>query len=701
MEAAIVGSRRSDLEYAQQLMRLGDLTSAADVLASLVRRDKADPKPHELLGQVAARSNDPIACEAHLLRAAALPGCSPSALFQLGVLQLQGGRAYAAITTFLRVLQLTGEQFEPLHELGVAYSGLGETLQALRMFERAEKRNADSAVLHYNLGRVLSSLGRYSPAIERFDRALELDPDMQIALRDRGLALADCGRLDEGLRSLDDALHRAPDSVETLLARASVLGSLGRTRERDEAYEQLASLGPDTQYDRGYWLNARMTSCHWEWWPHALPDVFRRIGEGERVTVPFYLLPLPSSAQAQLACARTFASDFSAGDAPPISRARRERQKIRVCYFSSDFHDHPASQLLAGVFEHHDRKRFEWHGYALSLPTPDHMTRRVAKAFDRFVNVADRSDAEVTAMARAAGIDIAVDLNGFTAGARTAIFAGRAAPVQVSYLGFPGTMGCDFIDYIIADERLIRVEDRADYAEKVVTLPGSYWPNDNTISIAPATSARSEHGLPDGAFVYACFNNNFKITPDLFDIWMRVLHRVPNSVLWLLSSSEAARQSLEEQAERRGIEPLRLVWAKRIGLAGHLERHRHADLFLDCFHWNAHTTCSDALWAGLPVLTLRGPTFASRVASSQLHAVGLPELITSTPEDYESEAIALATGKSDALSSLRRRLLDTRVESDLFDTAGKARDLETAYSLMVERLDAHMAPDHLRIASGA
>ena len=326
------------------------------------------------------------------------------------------------------------------------------------------------------------------------------------------------------------------------------------------------------------------------------------------------------------------------------------------------------------------------------------MRQRLASAFDRFIDTRDRSDREVALLARELGIDIAVDLKGFTQEGRTPIFAHGAAPIQVSYLGYPGTMGADYIDYLIADPTLIPAAHRADYAEKVVYLPDCYQPNDTRRRISDRIFTRAELGLPENAFVFCCFNNNYKITPGVFDSWMRILKAVPGSVLWLFEGNAAAASNLRQEAGRRGVEAARLVFAPLMELSGHLSRHRQADLFLDTLPYNAHTTASDALWAGLPVLTRIGETFAGRVAASLLNAIGLPELIVDSTAAYESQAIALALTPG-ALDAIRRKLAANRFATPLFDIASYTRHLEAAYAAMHERYRAGLPPDHIHVAS--
>jgi predicted O-linked N-acetylglucosamine transferase (SPINDLY family) len=353
---------------------------------------------------------------------------------------------------------------------------------------------------------------------------------------------------------------------------------------------------------------------------------------------------------------------------------------------------------MAELLELHDRSRFELVGIDFGPVADDAMRTRVRACFDRFIDVRTLSDREVAQLSRDLAIDIAVDLKGFTEDARPGIFAERAAPVQVSYLGFPGTMGAGYIDYIVADEVVIPAASRPLYSEKVVSLPDSYQVNDRKRRIADGTFTREELGLPADGFVFCCFNNDYKVTPSTFDGWMRILRRVEGSVLWLFEDSAMAATNLHKEAERRGVGAERLVFARRMAPHDHLARYRNADLFLDTLPYNAHTTASDALWAGLPVLTCAGEAFASRVAASLLSAVGLPELITTTPAAFEALAIALASDRA-RLGRVRATLAANRPTAPLFDTPRFARHIEAAYQEMHERRLAGLPPDHITVAA--
>jgi predicted O-linked N-acetylglucosamine transferase (SPINDLY family) len=360
------------------------------------------------------------------------------------------------------------------------------------------------------------------------------------------------------------------------------------------------------------------------------------------------------------------------------------KRKIAIGYFSCDFRNHPLSQLAAGLFEHHDRDAFTVSGFSYGGQRDDEYARRIAGAMDRFIDVSSMSDEDAASLSRSFGIDVAVDLTGLQHGARLGIFAHRAAPVQATYLGYPGTSGCSFTDYVIADEVVIPDEDAGFFTERPFRLPVSYQVNDSKRPLVDEPQSRSAYGLPEQGFVYCCFNNGYKLTPDVFAIWMRLLRRVEGSVLWLMGETTTFVNNLRRRAQESGVAPERLVFAKRVELPQYLSRQRCADLALDTFYYNGHTTTSDALWAGLPVVTRKGATFPGRVAASLLEAIGLPDLITHTAEEYEELAFRLATQR-ELLDSIKQRLVRNRATSSLFDTAVFTKHLEAAYRTMVGR----------------
>jgi predicted O-linked N-acetylglucosamine transferase (SPINDLY family) len=428
-----------------------------------------------------------------------------------------------------------------------------------------------------------------------------------------------------------------------------------------------------------------MHCCDWRDYAVNVARIIADVRAGKRAVEPFAMLGIPSSPDDQLRCAQTWIHDH----APPIAfanvvHAPRVHSRIRVAYMSANFRDHPLGYLMAALFERHDRARFEVIAISLGRSDGSAMRARLERAFDGFVDATGQSDEQVAARIRDMDVDILVDRNGFTSGARLGIFARRPAPIQVNYLAYPGTMGTPCIDYVIADDVVIPRDAHAAFTEKVVYLPDSYLVNDDTRAAASRTPTRTEAGLPENGFVFCCFNNSFKITPDFFDVWMRLLRQVDGSVLWLMEGNASVRRNLQREASARGVQPDRLVFAHRLPNAEHLARHRLARLFLDTLPCNAHTTASDALWMGVPVVTCMGTTFAGRVAASLLRAVGMPELVTHSLADYEALAMRLASD-GDALARVANRLAERRAASTLFDTDATRRVIERAYAEMWAR----------------
>lgn len=564
---------------------------------------------------------------------------------------------------------------------GSVLQELGRSGEALTSCAEAVRLLPGSAEIHFNLGSVLQDLQRLDDAIICYDEAIRLSAGHPPALANRGGALRTQRKLAEALASYDTAVALRPDDADFHYGRALVLDDLHQIDEAIEAYRRVLALQPEHAAARAQLLFQQAFICDWSD-DGSMADLSRLGIETEAVS-PFALLALEDDPLRQLARARKWVADKYRAPALPFTPATAPASVIRVGYFSADFHNHATMHLMAKLLESHDRSRFEIHAFSYGS-NRDSFSDRAARAVDRFHEVGGLSDREIAAFARQQQIDIAVDLKGFTHEMRLGIFSHRAAPVQIAFLGYPGSSGAPFIDYIIADEIVIPAYSHHLYSEKVITLPGSYQVNDDGREISDRRFDRADLGLPEQGFVFCSFNANYKIRPTEFDIWMRLLGRVDGSVLWLLADNVWAKTNLRAQAAARGIDPDRLVFAERMPAADHLARHRCADLFLDSFNCNAHTTASDALWAGLPVVTKAGESFAARVAASLLTAVGLPELVVDKPEDYEALALELATDPI-RLATLRRRLGEARDGSPLFDSIAFARHLESAYAIAHRR----------------
>ena len=565
--------------------------------------------------------------------------------------------------------------------------------------DRALAIDPDDAEALYNRGVSLRELGLLRDALDSYNRALALNAGHAKAHINRADVLSQFGHFQAALASYERALGVNPDLAQAHYGRGNVLNQLQRFDEALESYGRAVCLEPRQDWLQGARLLTQMQLCDWSDLEAQVAQLIAGVEEGRKCTPPFPVLVLADALPLQLKAARIWA-EASGGrrsfhPLPPIGK-RRRHERIRVAYYSADYYDHATAYLLAELIERHDRQRLEVLGFSFGSEHADGMRGRLAGAFDRFIDVRAHSDMEIAQLSRDLEIDIAVDLKGFSQQERHGIFAFRAAPIQVNYLGYPGTMGTHYMDYIVADPTLIPAQSREGYAEKIVYLPHSYQVNDRKRRIAERSPSRAELGLPPTGFVYCCFNNHYKIMPDTFSCWMRILLKVQGSVLWLLGDNATVAGNLRREAAAAGIDGARLIFAPRMALPEHLSRHQAADLFLDTLPCGAHTTASDALWAGLPVLTRIGESFAARVASSLLTAIGLAELISATGEDYEALAVELATRPS-RLDEIRARLAANRSTAPLFDTDRYARHLESAYLQMYERHQADLMPDHIHV----
>lgn len=607
------------------------------------------------------------------------------------------GRLEEALTSYDRAIALQPNYAEAYYNRGYVLNDLRRFDEALANCDRVVALMPNFADAHYNRGNALQELGRYAEAVDSYDRALSLNPNASAAFNNRGNALRQLKRFEEALVCYEKAIAFSPDFAGAYNNLGGALLVLGRYEEAQVSFARSMALEPDLPHVAGAWLHCKMQCCDWAGLEVAIDRVTSAVARSEKSSHPFFLLATPSDPNLQRRCAEIYIRDkYPMASSQLWLGEVYTHDRIRIGYISADFHNHATAHLVAELIERHDRSKFEIIGISFGPVTDDAWQQRVRASFDRYFEVSERSDHEIAALIRGLEIDIAVDLKGHTQEARTGVFALRPAPVQVNYLGYPGTMGAEYYDYVIADPVVIAQDHQQYYSEKIVYLPDTYQVNDSKKRISERQFTRAELGLADSVFVFCCFNNNYKLTPDLFDVWMLLLGSVDDSVLWLLGGSEAAINNLRSEAMRRGVSSDRLVFAPRMGLDEHLARHRQADLFLDTFYYNAHTTASDALWSGLPVLTCLGGTFAGRVAASLLNAIGLPELITGSREEYTSRAIELAT-RPELLSAIRRKLAAHRETRPLFDTARFTRHLEAAYTEMYRRCRSGLMPESIQV----
>lgn len=608
----------------------------------------------------------------------------PEALYNRGNVLCALGRYEEALASYDKALARQPGHADLRYRRGNALAALQRYEAALRDYDQAIALRPDHAESHDNRGNVLAALKRFDAAIASYDSALVLRPGYFGALNNRGSAFKQIKRFPEALADFEQVLAANPDVADAHYNRANVLKELKRYDDALAAYEEARLIDPEHADALGL-VEVLSAVCDWERARPLADELAGRIALGKAVVSPFAALGLFDDPSLLSTCARNYAEDrmpfsLDAGwQGPPSSR----NDKIRIAYLSADFREHATAYLTAELFERHDRSRFDIIGVSFGRDDGSPMRQRLERAFDSFHDVQAESDRAVAELLRSLRVDIVVDLKGYTQDARPEILALRPAPIQVNYLGYPGTMGGAFIDYILADPVVLPPDQQPFYFEKIVHLPDCYQANDSTRSVAGPTFTREELGLPGQGFVFCCFNNNYKITQPIFEIWMRLLAAVDDSVLWLLKDNPGAQRNLQRAADARGIAPNRLVFAERCKVSEHLARHRFADLFLDTLPYNAHTTASDALWTGLPVLTCLGKAFPGRVAASLLQAIGLPELVAPTLEAYEGLALRLATDPQ-RLSTIREKLARNRAVYPLFDTARFCRHIESAFSVMWE-----------------
>lgn len=666
------------------LVQRGDPAAGIDHIKRSIGIDPNEPSAYSSLGNALRDLREPAQALEQYDRALALDPQHAAAWNNRGSALLDLGLTADAVDSYARALALKPHHVGALLNQGNAFERLGLPEKARQNFETVVRLKPRFAPGLFALATALRKLRRLEAALALLDRFLELVPHSTDAHHDRGTTLQDLQRCEEAVMAFDRAIASDGRCISGYFNRAIACSQLERFEAAAASYRGVLALDPAFPYALGGLLQSKMLRCDWTDWQSTATRINDGVRLGQPTSIPFSLLAINDSPADQLRCARAYVEHVfpAAASAAAIPSYRHER--IRVAYLSADFKDHPVAILLAGVLLGHDRRRFEITAVSLR-PIDDKVGRRIQAAVEHFVDASQLSDAETAERLRGLEIDIVVDLQGFTQGTRAGILARRPAAVQVNYLGFPATMGADYIDYIVADEVVIPRDAGAHYAERVIRLPHCYLPFDDTLASAQDREPRATHGLPERGFVYCAFNNHYKIVPETFDLWMRLLRGTPASCLWLRDGHPAVTTNLRREAARRGVDPDRLVFAPRtVTLDRHVARHRHADLFLDTLPYGAHATAAVALWAGLPVVTSLGGSFAGRVAASLLRVLDLPQLVAADPTDYERLALDLSTNR-DKLDAIRHDLVRKRASAAAFCTSRYRRAFEAALEAIHER----------------
>jgi protein O-GlcNAc transferase len=637
--------------------------------------------PQQLYNQARlAQQGGNLAEAARLYRQILAASPVPEVMVNYGNVLARLGNHSEALTQYDQALKQKASFFEALFNRGNLYLETNFAQEALEDFDRVVAIRPDVPGVWNNRGTALRRLRRPEDALASYDRAVALAPAHVNALTNRAIALFDLRRLDQALVAADAALAVQADFAEALYVKGNILRDLGRLDDAQACFERVLKATPN----HGFALNglAQMTAalCDWSKAATLAPRLASDVMANRALIQPFVLMGYTEDAALLRRCAENYVHRMAPQQAPLCDGKPYKRDRIRLAYLSADFHQHPTAQLMVELFERHDRSRFEVSAIAFGPDDNSAMRRRLVQAFDTFEDVRRLSDLDVARLLRSREIDIAVDLNGHTHEARPGIFSHRPAPVQLNYLVYPGTTGASFMDYVLADRIVLPLDQQPHFSEKIIHLPDCYQVNDATRAVPPAPS-RAEAGLPESGFVFCCFNNNWKITAPVFDIWVRLLQQVHGSVLWLLESPAAG--NLRAEATARGVDANRLLFAPKLSQDQHLARHQLADLFLDTLPYNAHTTCSDALWAGLPVVTCYGKAFHGRVAASLLKAIDMPELVTTRAQDYEALALELAQNSA-LLKATREKLARNRTTGPLYDSDRFRKGIEAAYEAMID-----------------
>ena len=611
----------------------------------------------------------------------------------------------AAVASYDKAIELKPDYAE-------AYSNRGNALQELKQFdaaviscEKAIEFKPDLAEAYSNLGNALKGLKQFDAAVASYDKAIELKPDYADAYSNRGVALKELKQFNAAVASYDKAIEFKPDLAEAYSNRGNALQELEQFDAAVASYDKAFDLNPNNDYLFGTRLYARMFVCEWSDLSKSLTECESEITKGKLLIPPLIVQTFFDKPDLHLLVSKMYKGSESPKTKilGEISK-RSDEGKIRIGYYSADLYYHPVTIWLAEQIENHNKSKFELFAFSFNSDINDPMSARLRVAFDHFIEVDKMSDLEVTKLSRELGIDIAVDLGGFTKHSRTGIFAERAAPIQVNHLGFPGSMGKEYIDYIISDVHVIPESAQKHYTERVAYVPCQYT-YDGQRQVSEEPLSRAQFGLPENCFVFTCQNRCQKFMPEVFGIWMEILKATPGSVLWLMEPHPSAVVNLTKEAQARGVASNRLVFTKRLTVAmdqesarigRYLASYRLADLFLDTWPYNGGTTAIDALWAGLPVLTKAGISAVARMATSALHAIEVPELITSTSQEYLELAVQLASDPQ-KIKHITDKVQEKRVTSALFNAARNTQYIEAAYTKMYERYYADLAPDYIYI----
>lgn len=685
------------LNLAEQYFRNGNYTVAEEILSRIINDSPNNSEANELLGYIYGNQGRIDDAYTVLKLACQQDNCSAEALFYLGLSQLKKGLYDQSVESFNKSILKAGIFFDALYNLATAYAHLGKTKESLFNYQECLKLNRNSNELYFNIARCLDDLKRYEEALFFYNQSIRLKPNYAEAYSNKGVILHELKRYDEAIACYNQSIELKPDYPEALSNKAASLYELKRYDEAITCYSESIRLKPDLDFIFGEMLHTKMRICDWSSFNESISVSVAEIKNFKKIILPFSLLALVDDLEIQKKCAEIYSQykfPFNFSSYNFLRRSKNE--KIRVAYFSADFKDHAVSRLMVSLFELHDKKKYEIFAFSYSADDKSFIRARLENAFDKFIDVSRKSDIEIVEIVRKMNIQIAVDLGGHTVENRLSIFSHRVAPLQVSYIGYIGTLGTNFIDYLIADNIVIPEECEKYYLEKIIRLP-VFQVNDIKKEISKNIYTREQLGLPAIGFVFCCFNNNYKIIPKIFECWMRILKAVEGSILFLYAENDKVKNNLKKEATLRGVDNHRIIFGSQLDEKEYMARYKACDLFLDTFPYNAGATASDALMMNLPVLTYSGKSFVSRMAGSLLKSIGLEKLVAISLEDYENKAIYLATNPNE-LFLIKEELAINKLNYPLFNTELFARNLEKAYEIIHSKFINDDLPDNINIS---
>ena len=603
-----------------------------------------------------------------------------------------------AIYIWKKVIAINPQFVSAVNNIGNAFSQINKFDEAIKYLEIALKINPDFFETHYSLSEIFYKKGNFLLSLSHLNICLKLKPNNLSTIRNKIQVLLKLNKKDELLKFLNNVIPHHPNNTELYYKKAYVLSELGMNSQSLNTYKTILMIDPEYPFVLGNLVNDKLKDCNWYGLDVDLNDLKNKIINDKEIADPLLISTLFDSSELLNKASKIWIKQFKTNDIQYMPRIYQKKTKIKIGYFSADFRDHPVGHLIVKMLETHDKSKYEIYGFYLGNKHKDkdvfHL--RIKKAFTKFYDVSKMTDEEIIALSENLNIKIAIDLMGHTGGhdSRFGIFLKKLAPIQINFLGYPGTSASDKIDYIIADKTVIPEKNKKFFSEKIIYLPNSYQPSEKNRTLSEKIFSKKSLNLPEQDFIFCCFNTNKKILPNTLKLWAEILNQIPKSVMWLISSNQEAKKNLIKEFENRNIESKRIIFCNKVPISEHLVRIKHADLFLDTFPYNAHTSCSDSIWSGLPVLTLEGDSFQSRVASSLLKTTGLNELIAKSEKEYVEKAVYIAKNNQ-YLNQLKNKLLVSKDSNPLFDNESFTRNIEKAYSVVFEKYINETEPEDI------